>query len=324
MLNEDELMGSLQAAASDEFEVIGFLGRREPNEYVFLGRELSSDDLVALQLESEGVDEWGRPAFTVDVVRKLGSSIPDAGSLCSRCQSRLRRWARFCTQCGQDVSGVSASSGSAHSRVTLLSAVRNAAGGDYEVLGDMQRAEGGGLVYFAREKDSGKIVSLRLDQEGNEDYALSVTRVLKPLPRPPVKPVASPQQISIVRKLTTEERSLLENSRRIMDAQLRGYAPTAPRPVATPLPVQPSAPPRSATPRPATPPPVQTWQQSTPSTPYAAQETRRQIGGAASQLPVERRGPSLIDRLLRETRLQVMAFLGLLFVIVVLVVLVTS
>jgi hypothetical protein len=45
----------------------------------------------------------------------------------------------------------------------------------------MPRAEGGGLVYFARDRKSNNIVALRLQKESESEYALDVTRVLKPV-----------------------------------------------------------------------------------------------------------------------------------------------
>ncbi|MEP7088390.1 MAG: PEGA domain-containing protein, partial [Gemmatimonadota bacterium] len=56
---------------------------------------------------------------------------------------------------------------------------------EYEVLGEMERSEGGGVVYFARELKSNRLVALRLTREqesdGSESYALGVTQVIKPL-----------------------------------------------------------------------------------------------------------------------------------------------
>ena len=66
----------------------------------------------------------------------------------------------------------------------MLSAVKDAARGKYEVVGRMPRAEGGGVVYFAREIAGGKLVALRLQKEGGgagaaERYVLDQTQVIK-------------------------------------------------------------------------------------------------------------------------------------------------
>jgi len=210
--DENELLQSLRESASDDFEVVGFLGRREPRQFVFLARERSSGDLVALVLEQEESDGSSPPAFSIEVARELDGRIPDAGALCPRCQHGLRKWARFCTQCGTDISGVGTSGEAAYSRATLLAAVREEAGKDYEVLGEMPRREGGGLVYFGRERTSGRIVALRLDREDSDVYSLNVTRVLKPLPKQTT--AERPRAVSLVRRFTTEEHQIIEEARR--------------------------------------------------------------------------------------------------------------
>jgi hypothetical protein len=230
VVDENVLMESLQESVGDDYDVLGFLGKRDGRHFVFLARERQgAGELVAVQLEEDGVDADGQPTFSIDVVRQLDRSVPDEGALCPKCKHRLRKWARFCTQCGADVSGVGVSGGSAHSRTTLLSAVRSAASADLEILGEMPRAEGGGLVYFGREHSSGRIVALRLDQEGGEEYSLSVTRVIKPLPkRPPASSGSGTRSVSIVRRFTTEEREIIEEAKR-----RRNAAPT-PAPSASP------------------------------------------------------------------------------------------
>ena len=59
--------------------------------------------------------------------------------------------------------------GSTASREEMLQAVQGAAEGEYEVLGEMERSEGGGVVYFARELKSGRLVALRLTREQESD-----------------------------------------------------------------------------------------------------------------------------------------------------------
>ena len=47
-------------------------------------------------------------------------------------------------------------------------------------MGVMSRAQGGGLVYFARQIGSEKLVALRLERQGEQEYSLGRTGVLKP------------------------------------------------------------------------------------------------------------------------------------------------
>ncbi len=250
VFDENVLMESLQESLGDEYDVLGFLGKRDGHRFVFLARERAGDgELSAIQLEEDGTDADGQPTFSIDILRKLDHSVPDEGSLCHRCKHRLRKWARFCTQCGADVSGVGVSAGGSHSRTTLLSAVRGAAGADLEILGEMPRAEGGGLVYFGREHATGRIVALRLDQEGSEEYSLSVTRVIKPLPkRPAQKPDAPARSVSLVRRFTTEEREIIADAKRRRDATRAAAVP--PAPVKNEAPAPRHAPPPAPAPRP--------------------------------------------------------------------------
>ena len=188
-MTDSELLQAVRAAAADEFDVLGEIARDGSDLVVFLAREFASDVLVALKLTREP-DESGHDQYSLTVARELDPSIPDVESRCPRCNAKLRRWARFCTSCGTDVSGVGPSSQENLSRDTLRHAVRVAAESEYDVLGEIPRAEGGGLVYFARHRERGDIVALRLQQESDSEYALDVTRVLKPIPRV-VKPAVA-------------------------------------------------------------------------------------------------------------------------------------
>lgn len=180
MTNSD-LLRAVRDAAADEFDVLGEIARDGDKTVVFLARDLETAELVALKLTRGEPDQSGPDQYVVEIVHELDASMPDIDSYCPRCGSKLRRWARFCTQCGIDVSGIGPSSRENLSRDTLRHAVRAAAQSEYEVLGEMPRAEGGGLVYFARDRKSNNIVALRLQKESESEYALDVTRVLKPV-----------------------------------------------------------------------------------------------------------------------------------------------
>ena len=173
---EDELLRAVREAAAAEYEILGEMGRGERGSVVYLSRERVSGKLVALKLRPDGAE------FELSVLRELDASVPAMGNKCPSCKVDLVGWGRFCSHCGKDLSGTR--SGEA-SREELLKAVQGAAEGEYEVLGEMERSEGGGVVYFARELKSGRLVALRLTREqesdGSESYALGVTQVIKPL-----------------------------------------------------------------------------------------------------------------------------------------------
>jgi TPR repeat protein len=173
---DDDLLRAVKEAAAAEYEILGEMGRGERGSVVYLSRERGSQKLVALKLRPDGGE------YELSVVRELDASVPAMGNKCPSCKVDLVGWGRFCSHCGKDLSGTR--SGEA-SREELLKAVQGAAEGEYEVLGEMERSEGGGVVYFARELKSGRLVALRLTREqesdGSESYALGVTQVIKPL-----------------------------------------------------------------------------------------------------------------------------------------------
>jgi TPR repeat protein len=173
---DDDLLRAVKEAAAAEYEILGEMGRGERGSVVYLSRERVSQKLVALKLRPDGGE------YELSVVRELDASVPTMGNKCPSCKVDLVGWGRFCSHCGKDLSGTR--SGEA-SREELLKAVQGAAEGEYEVLGEMERSEGGGVVYFAREIKSGRLVALRLTREqesdGSESYALGVTQVIKPL-----------------------------------------------------------------------------------------------------------------------------------------------
>ena len=201
----DKFLRAVQRAVAGDFEVLGELGRGAKGRIVYLARETASRGLVALQLvPGEGGVESGE--LWLDVLRKLDPSVPSAEGQCPRCGQALRGWGRFCSQCGSDLSGVAPGSGADTSVDRLLDAVKQAAGQRYEVLGQMDRTEGGGVVYFAREKEGGKIVALRLQKDapaadGRERYNLGQTMMLNSVVDSllgPQEPEASPAPEPVV------------------------------------------------------------------------------------------------------------------------------
>lgn len=176
---DDEFLSAVREAVEGEYDLLGEMGRDDRRIIVYLARDLSSGRLVALKLEQGD----SRDEFSLEVVKQLDSSLLTAESSCPRCNAPAQvGWRRYCPQCGADMSGFSSE---LQSPADLLEAVREAAPDEFEVLGEMDRAEGGGRVYFARDRKSGGIITLRLqrqkDSHGGEEYGLSQTRLLKPL-----------------------------------------------------------------------------------------------------------------------------------------------
>jgi hypothetical protein len=181
-MSNAHLYVAVREAAAGTFDVLGELGAGPKGGMVYLAREIAGDALVVLKLEP-GDDGAGGTAYYMDVAHELDSSVPDVEMRCPRCRAKLRQWARFCTQCGLDVSGEAPASGEQASRAALREKVRKATEGEYDFLGDIPRSEGGGLVYFARDLSDGKIVALRLQKDMNKKFEVGVTRTLKAVER---------------------------------------------------------------------------------------------------------------------------------------------
>ncbi len=180
----DRLLRTLQSSLAGQFELFGELGRGEGGRIVYLAREQTSGRLVALQLTPTGTKTVGGEDYWFEIVRTLDASVPAVDSNCPRCGKSLGGWGRFCRHCGADLGGIVPADkpGAADE---LLRDVRAVARGRYDVLGQMDRTEGGGTVYFARELATGKLVALRLQREGagvhgTERYNIGVTGVLRP------------------------------------------------------------------------------------------------------------------------------------------------
>jgi TPR repeat protein len=239
----DAMLHAVREAAAGVYDLLGELGRNRYGSIVYLGRELATGALTALKLDvsSSNPDE-----LELTVATELDESIPALGYECHFCGEHLDSWGRFCTSCGRDVSGVITDKMSALEREELLVAARSAAAGEYEILGEMHRVRGGGIVYFARELASNQIIALRLQQEpknerGETEYVLGKTQVLKPLmegpkEHEPAKPPISPR---VDRR--DETNASLPNDRnapKLAEGPVKDRTPTeAPPPPVTPPPV---------------------------------------------------------------------------------------
>lgn len=178
----DPLLEQVRETA-EGFEVFGELGRHSDADIWYLAREEGTEVLVALRLSrKEARPDAPAPEYNLEVARELSGQVALGLGDCPRCGAALRAWARFCGKCGADVSGAAAMPADPEARADLLEQVREAAGEVYRVLGEMPWAGGGGLVYFALEKESGRLVRLRL-QASTEGMALAETRMVVPLDR---------------------------------------------------------------------------------------------------------------------------------------------
>ncbi len=156
-------------------------GRRAPRRGP---RDRHDKKLVALRLTRGPGHE-----YLLEVAKQLDGSVPAPAGACPRCSAPLRSWGRFCTQCGFDHWTGSPGEQSAEE---LLAAVKQATAGKFDILGQMSRARGGGVVYFAREIATGKVEALRLRQERDQGYSIGLTNVLQRALDPPA-PDQSPR-----------------------------------------------------------------------------------------------------------------------------------
>jgi len=180
----DRLLRTLQSSLAGQFELFGELGRGDGGRIVYLAREIASGRLVALQLTPTGSRTVGGEDYWFEILRTLDANVPAPDSDCPRCGKPLGGWGRYCRHCGVDLAGIApaATPGAADH---LLRDVQAAARGRYDLLGQMDRTEGGGTVYFAREIATGKLVALRVQREpegehGTERYSIGITGILKP------------------------------------------------------------------------------------------------------------------------------------------------
>jgi hypothetical protein len=173
---EDSLAAAVGEAAAPDYEVLGEVARGSGDQAVlFLAREIATRALVALRATAGA----GPHEYLLEIARKLDPSLPAPDSSCHRCGAPFKAWGRFCGQCGAAVWG-DVIGGNA-SPADLRAAVEEAGRGRYEVLGEMARGDGPGVVYFARDLESGRIEALRVQPEGANEYSIGKTSVLRRL-----------------------------------------------------------------------------------------------------------------------------------------------
>ncbi len=175
----DELLQTVRDAAAGEFEVYGELGREGPDSIWYLARGVADRNLVALRLHLVRSAPGAKPEYDLEVAQELNAAVAVGLGDCPKCKTPIRRWMRFCTQCGADLGLGGQVPTSPTDRAVMLEMVQAAASSDYEVLGEMPWT-GGGIVYFALEKKGGRLVRLRL-KASDGGYELGLTRALLPL-----------------------------------------------------------------------------------------------------------------------------------------------
>lgn len=178
-MSEDAVWDALARALTGEYDIVARLGIGGNGAPVYLARELVTDRLVAIRLpplvSGNESQEYG-----LEIVRQIDGSLPEIDARCAHCDAKVRRWSRFCMRCGRDISGIAPSAG--QSRDNLRDLARRAALGKYEMLGEMTRADGGGLVYFGRERTSGQILGLQLEEGLGGNVSIIATQFAAPDP----------------------------------------------------------------------------------------------------------------------------------------------
>lgn len=208
----DPILVAVGDALAPQYEVLGLLGRDEDGRRAILAREPARRVLRVVRiLPGAAQDE-----VDIEILDQLHGSLPADAVACPMCHRKLRVWGRFCTRCGEDLSGVSVTQ-SGLSREQLCGEVERGLPDDFQLLGAIARAEGGGDVYFAKNLSTGELVSLRLDlamsEQASREFTVGVTSTLRQ-PAPPQRP-APPTPVVEAPKL----QSLLEAAQRAVQGQ---------------------------------------------------------------------------------------------------------
>ena len=177
---EDAVWEALARALAGEYEIVARLGWGSGGAPVYLARELLTDNLVALRLPPLVAGNEGQE-YGLEVVRQIDSTLPDIETRCSHCGTTLRQWSRFCSNCGRDISGISPAA-SGQTREQLRKLAQETAAGQFDIIGEMTRVEGGGLVYFAREVGSGRVVGLQIEPGPEATIMMTATEFAAPDP----------------------------------------------------------------------------------------------------------------------------------------------
>ena len=167
-IQRTEQLAALREAVGTSLTVIAHLGsdldeQSEWGSAAFLAREEATGALVVAALN----ERLGMGAgYDVTLWRTLEESLPGPTSWCSLCGTEVQGWTRYCS-CGADLSGIAA--GTEDAQLELLEQVRQSVAGEFELLGSLPYAGGGGPAYFARRTEGNAVVALRMHADGTFD-----------------------------------------------------------------------------------------------------------------------------------------------------------
>src|SRR5579862_131243 len=175
---------------NEQYNLLAEFGRVD-GQTVYLARERTTGQVAIARRPADD------PSAPLTISHVLDGTVPADGAVCPYCMDDLRTWGRFCPSCGREVFGAQATSSDSPSSERLLSAVRNAAEGRFDVLGSVPRAEGGDTVYFAVDLNTADVVALLLNREGIEAdgtlaYSLELVLTLSPVAAAPLPSAAAP------------------------------------------------------------------------------------------------------------------------------------
>jgi hypothetical protein len=174
-------LADVQEAAAEAYEIYGELGRGARGLPVYLARERSERGrMVLLELHPAG---GGSEEFYLEFAGEVHAPGSVTGRICPSCGVTDPRSGRFCARCRYNFADSAARP--ARSRQELFEQVRTQTSNTYDILGEVDHAEGRGVVYLARAQGTGALVALRLqydDRAGDrEEYSLDATSSLDSL-----------------------------------------------------------------------------------------------------------------------------------------------
>lgn len=174
--NRDVFLRAVKERTEGTFDILGEMGHYPDGGIVYLGRDVADGSLRLLRLTPGEIDK----RFHLDPLPHLSSDVPTQDSHCPRpeCGAKLDYLSPFCPHCGADLRGEGPTE--EIPAEALLKAVEEKAADEYEILGEMRHARGGGNVYFGR-GSNGMIVALRLLRKETGTYELRRTVFLKSL-----------------------------------------------------------------------------------------------------------------------------------------------
>jgi eukaryotic-like serine/threonine-protein kinase len=184
---QPQVVSAIREQSGGQYEALGPLAEDERGTLIYLARKVMGRTLVAVRLDPSAPRPDGSREYTISILPELDDSIPAVPRPCISCGASITDWRRFCAVCGTDQADPTGGRLAGVSKSEILQSVREAAGAEFEVLGEMPRVGGGAPVYFAREIASGKVVTLSLRREadggGSESYSVGVTTLIQTGPR---------------------------------------------------------------------------------------------------------------------------------------------